>query len=150
MTSAEARAFGRSAFQQGGFAQAEPVFREILQAEPNDAEALSFLAAACLGQGKTGEAVALYQRLLSLAPASAEAYCNLGVAYAMQGLNDEAAANYRRALQLKPDYPEAYRNLGVALGDEVPLAATLALSHLFLFPTRESSLSRHDGFRAQR
>src|SRR5207253_335279 len=123
----------RSALQQGGFAQAEPVFREILQAEPNDAEALSFLAAACLGQGKTSEAVALYQRLLSLAPESAEAYCNLGVAYAMQGLNDEAAANYslgnalqkkglldeavasyEQALRLRPDYAQAHYNRALA------------------------------------
>ena len=106
MTSAEARAFGRSALQQGGFAQAEPVFREILQAEPNDAEALSFLAAACLGQGKIDEAVAHFKSALRFRPDNAYAQLEVAIFLIRQGHAAEAIPYLDEAARLDPHLKE--------------------------------------------
>jgi tetratricopeptide (TPR) repeat protein len=112
---------------QGGRLQAaEQIYRQILQAEPNHADAIHLLGVIAHQVGKPDEAVACYRRALELKPDYAEAHSNLGVVCKEQGKLDEAVACYRRALELKPDYAEAHNNLGGALKEQGKLDEALA------------------------
>jgi len=101
--------------EAGRLAEAENLYRQILQAEPDHAEALHCLGILAYQVGKWGTAAALIGRVITLRPDFAEAHYNLGNALDELGNRDQAAASYRRALTLKPDYVEAYYNLGLLL-----------------------------------
>jgi tetratricopeptide (TPR) repeat protein len=105
----------RAQHLRGNWAEAEQLYRQVLDMEPSNAGAVFMLGVTCHQQQRSGEAVALYRFALKLQPALAEAHQNLGVALAQQGNPAEAIACYRQALQHKPNYPEAFHNLGVAL-----------------------------------
>jgi tetratricopeptide (TPR) repeat protein len=104
----------RTLDQSGSPAQAEDVWRVILKALPDCAEALARLGRLAWENGSHAEAVALLERAAKKdAPASV--WFDLGLA--KQDLRDHigAAAAYRRALRRKADYAEAAMNLGVVL-----------------------------------
>jgi tetratricopeptide (TPR) repeat protein len=105
--------------------QAEKLYRQVLQAEPGNTDALGYLGSLQLSQGKFAEAAASFQQVLRLRPDSAEIHNDLGVAVAQQGKSEEATASFRKALRLRPQYPEAHNNLGIVLGQrgQLPEAA---------------------------
>ena len=113
--------------QADDYEQAESLCRQILEAQPEQAEAWRLLGEVCLFQGKYAQAVAGYQQALRLGPGPAESYNNLGVALTQQDQPDEAIGYYRQALGLKPDYVEAANNLGVALTQQGQLSEAVAL-----------------------
>jgi tetratricopeptide (TPR) repeat protein len=112
--------------QAGRLQAAEQIYRQILAAEPNHAEAQANLGNALREQGKLDEAVSFLQRALQLKPDFAPAHNNLGVALNAQGKLDEALACYRRALELKADFAQAHNNLGAALKDQGKLDGAIA------------------------
>ena len=105
--------------QQAGRLQvAAEIYRQILQVQPDQVNAIHLLGVIAHRMGKPDEAIACYRRTVELKPDFAEAHYNLGNVLRQQAKLDEALACYRRTLELKPDFAEAHYNLGVALGDQ--------------------------------
>jgi protein O-GlcNAc transferase len=101
--------------QRGSFAQAENLYRQVLQADAANINAHSGLAIALSQLGKLEEAASSLQGALSLQPNHPEIHNNLGAIFARLRRTADAIDSYRRALDLKPDYPQAHYNLGVIL-----------------------------------
>lgn len=99
--------------QQGRLAEAEPLYRAAIAAEPDNAEALSLLGTLCHQSGRQDEAVDLLQRAIALKPDQPTWYANLGLALRALERYPEGADALRHALDLRPDYPEAWSNLGL-------------------------------------
>jgi predicted O-linked N-acetylglucosamine transferase (SPINDLY family) len=96
----------------GRLAEAEAVYRQILSADPNDADALHLLGVIANQTGRNDQAIDLIGRAVELDPEYDEALFNLGNALAERGDFDPAIASYEKAIRLTPDYVEAHFNLG--------------------------------------
>jgi predicted O-linked N-acetylglucosamine transferase (SPINDLY family) len=101
--------------QAGRLPQAETIYQQILQAEPNHPEALHFSGIIAHQTGRNDLAVELIGKALSIKPGVVEAHNNIGLALQTQGNLDGAVEHYRKALAIKPDYADAYYNLGNVL-----------------------------------
>jgi predicted O-linked N-acetylglucosamine transferase (SPINDLY family) len=101
--------------QLGDVQQAEPLYRQIIEFDPNHADAWQLLGEIAIRGGRHDLAIEYIGRAISLNPGFAAYYSNLGVAYDAIGRVAEAAMSYQRALELQPAYPEARNNLGVLL-----------------------------------
>ncbi len=101
--------------QAGNLPQAEQLYRHVLQADPNNADAWHLLGVAAHHAGRHGQAVEHIRRALALDSAQAIFHSNLGLALAALGRLDEALAAYREALRLQPGYANAHNNLGALL-----------------------------------
>jgi tetratricopeptide (TPR) repeat protein len=108
---------GMALHQQGRLADAERIYREVLQHQPNHFGALHRLAVIALETRHTERAVELIDKAIALKPDFAEAYNNRGIALANLNRPEDALANYDKAIALKPDFAEAYNNRGMALAD---------------------------------
>ena len=107
-----------------GYRLAEQIYRQILQVDPDHAEALHLLGVINAQTGNHQLAAEYMHRVLMLKPDYAAAHYNLGDALMAQGKPAEAAACYRRALELKPDFADAQANLGAAfMGQGKPAEA---------------------------
>jgi tetratricopeptide (TPR) repeat protein len=98
--------------QAGRLAEAERLYREILQGEPQHFDALHFLGVAAYQQGRNAEAAHLISRAIAINGTYAPAHSNLANALEAAGEIDRALAAYRRALELQPDFVDALVNLG--------------------------------------
>jgi predicted O-linked N-acetylglucosamine transferase (SPINDLY family) len=112
--------------QGGRLRQAEEIYQQILQVEPNQADAIHLLGVIAYQGQKLDEAIARFRRALGMRPDHAEAHNSLGVALKAKGKLDEAVACCRQALELKPNYVEAHNNQGNALLDQGNLDAAVA------------------------
>ena len=90
-------------------------YSQMLQAQPDNADAHFKLANALNLKGRGEEALRHFRRAVELRADFSEAHINLGVALAAQRKVDEAIGHYRTALQIDPDSTQAHHNLGVAL-----------------------------------
>jgi tetratricopeptide (TPR) repeat protein len=117
-TISEALAIALRHHQAGQLQSAEWIYRQVLQAEPDNADAIHLLGLIAHQTGRLAEAVACYRRVIELQPGCADVHSNLGNALKELGKLDEAAACCRRALELKPDLAEAHNNLGNTLRDQ--------------------------------
>ena len=109
---------GMEHHQAGHLPQAEAIYRQILQVEPDHPGALHFLGLIARQVGNAEAAIELIGKALAFKPDYAEAHNNLGNVLKQQGRLEEAIASYRTALKLKPDFAEAYGNLGNALKEQ--------------------------------
>ena len=101
-TSAEALSLGTQHQQAGNWSQAEALFRQVLDADPHDANALFRLATVCQLQGHTAEAIVLYQQLLEIKPDAAKVHNNLGLAYVSIGKPSEGLHLTRKPFASSP------------------------------------------------
>ena len=104
--------------QSGRFPQAEVIYRQILQVEPNHSDALHLLGMIAHQVGKTELAVEFIDKAIAANPSISIYYNNLGRALHDAGRFDDAVSSYRKALVLKPDFAEAHSNLGAVLRDQ--------------------------------
>ena len=100
--------------QNGALAEAQELYREILELKPRHFDALQLLGALALQSGRVEEGVDLLTRALAVNPKQAAVHSNL--AYALNALHrfDEALASANRALALQPQFPDALNNRGNA------------------------------------
>ena len=101
--------------QAGRLPAAEQIYRQILAAEPNHADALHLLGVIAYQSGRNEIAVQYIRRAIGLNGRQPTYHANLGCALKDLRKLDEAIACHRRALELKPDSPETHNNLGNAL-----------------------------------
>ena len=86
--------------------------RRAIEANSNDAYALTNLGILLSGQGHKEEAEESFRKAITANPNYAWAHNSLGVLLAAQGRKQEAKAAYQKAIELTPNYTLAYNNLG--------------------------------------
>ncbi|MBI3773201.1 MAG: tetratricopeptide repeat protein [Gammaproteobacteria bacterium] len=100
-------------FNSGYLQQARSGCTDILQLNPQHAEALHLLGLICHRAGDTQSAVQFIEQAVAANPKS-EAYLgNLGTMYSMLGNIQAAARAYERALAIAPHSAAIHMNLGV-------------------------------------
>jgi FkbM family methyltransferase len=114
-TVAELLAQGGYYRRAGDMARAEQTARLILQAQPDNVDALHLLGVALHATGRLAEAVQPYEQAVRFDPSRADVGNDLGTALAMQNRLDEAVAAFRQVVEQKSDFAEAHCNLGNAL-----------------------------------
>ncbi len=101
--------------QAGNLAEAETLYRRVLQAERCNPNALHLLGVVAHQVGNYDLAVDFIKQALHLHPAFPEAHNNLGIVLKDQGKLAEAIGSYQQSLHLEPDNAEVHNNLGIAL-----------------------------------
>jgi protein O-GlcNAc transferase len=101
--------------QGGRLAEAERLYREILQADPGQADAWHLFGVLALQRGENGEALERIEKALAGNKHNPAFHNSLGNALQRLGRFAEAAAAYRRALRLDPGSAGTCCNLAVAL-----------------------------------
>jgi len=114
-TVAEVFALALQKQQAGNFSHAEQLYRQILQAEPSNANAWGYLGSVSQAQGKLKEAEFSFRRVAQLLPDNASAHNCLAVVLVQQNKPDEAAASLQEALRCQPENAETHNNLGSVL-----------------------------------
>jgi len=100
--------------QAGRLPQAEALYRQVLAAAPNHADALHLLGLIAHQTGDHATAVALIDRAIAVNPSAPAFHNNCGEAYRAMGKLEEAIACYEKTLTLDPGFVDAYSNRGVA------------------------------------
>lgn len=104
------------AAQRGGDpGGAERFFRQALELDPRNADALQLLGLVAKGRGDLAAAEALMRQSLGSNSRQPHVHHNLGNVLKGQGRFDEALTCYERATSQKPDYTEAYVQRGETL-----------------------------------
>src|SRR5262245_38752089 len=101
--------------RRGRFAEAEKLYRQILETHPDRFDSLHLLGVVYGQLGKHAEAVRQIDAALKVNPRVAPALNNRGLALEKLERLDEALASYDQAIALKPDYAEAFKNRGNVL-----------------------------------
>jgi predicted TPR repeat methyltransferase len=101
--------------QTGQLPKAERLYRRVLEAEPENVDALHFLGVLSHQIGRREAAVHLIGKAIALQPGYVDAINNLGNVLKEQGHLREAEASYRQVLAANPDHGDALNNLGVVL-----------------------------------
>ncbi len=105
-------ALARDALQQGRLTEAEELFAAIVGDNPDDTEALYFLAAMRLHRGEVTGAHAAIERAIEKNPKNARYRVAMGQVLARQKQYNDAEAAFESALLIEPDNGDAYTNLG--------------------------------------
>jgi aspartate beta-hydroxylase len=90
----------RTHVRQGNLAEAERVYRQVVATQPDQVEALRFLANAALSRGNPGDAVAMLSRAAQTNRNNLGVLLELGVAYRSAQRMDEARSVFERAVEL--------------------------------------------------
>jgi predicted O-linked N-acetylglucosamine transferase (SPINDLY family) len=101
--------------QHGQLAQAEALYRKILQVSPGHPEALHLLGVAACQQGKHAAALPLLDQAIEGKPEYAEAWKNRGSLLHEMRQEQRAVENFNQAIRLKPGYAAAWNGRGSAL-----------------------------------
>ncbi len=104
--------------KHGKLADAEDVYRRVLEIWPDHVDALHFSGVLAHQQGRSEDGLALIDRSLALNAEQADCYNNRGIILKALRRLDEAAEAYRRAIALNPRQANAHSNLGVLLRAE--------------------------------
>jgi predicted TPR repeat methyltransferase len=123
----EALQFALQLHRGGSLAEAEILYRRILECLPDNLNALHFLGLLCHQQNRRTEAAELIARIIAFDPQNADAHNNLGNVLEGLGKLSEAEACYRKAISLRPDHAPAHNNLGVVLTAQKRAAEAVAV-----------------------
>ena len=111
----QALARGLQAHQAGRLPEAEQAYRQVLQTQPNQPDALHLLGVLAHQVGRHDVAAELISRAIGVNRRVAAYHGNLGVAMQALGQLEPAADSLKRAVQLDPGYLDGQYNLGVTL-----------------------------------
>ncbi|WYM00956.1 MAG: tetratricopeptide repeat protein [Gloeotrichia echinulata CP02] len=95
--------------------EAEKLYRQILETQPDNPEALYRMGTLAQQQGQSKTAEEFFSAATQIQPDSATIWFSLGNLRLGQGQYGEAAIAYCQALALKPNSLAIYNNLGYAL-----------------------------------
>jgi CelD/BcsL family acetyltransferase involved in cellulose biosynthesis len=137
--------------QAGKLAQAERGYRQILEIEPGNADAIHRLGQLQSTRGQHAAAKRLFKTLTEIRPETHKSWLCLAQSCGALGQFREAANAYREVIKLRPDLPEAFTGLGKALVKldrirefDVAMAAVLEQRE----PQAQASERRGNGHRA--
>ena len=103
------------AHQANRFDEAERLYRAVLQAEPDHADAMSLLGLVLGATERHDDAIAYAEKAVARDPQSALFAFHLGTILTTAQKLPEGVAAFRKAIALKPDMPQAYYNMANAL-----------------------------------
>ena len=106
---------GVALHRAGQLAEAEAVWRGVLDTHPDHPEALHLLGLAAKQGGRLDVALALIDKAVRISPDNAVFRSNFGIVLALSRRSEEAIAAFQEALRLRPGYADAAYNLGCAL-----------------------------------
>lgn len=98
--------------QAGRLADAEAIYRRVLEARADHPGALHLLGVLDIQRGQPAAAIDKIRAALAVNPAAAPFHGNLGTALQALGRLDEAIQAYREAVRLDPSYADAHNNMG--------------------------------------
>lgn len=101
----------------GDLPAAQAIYQQVLQADPNQADALHLLGLIAHQAQNHQLAIDYIRRAIVLKENAAAFHNNLGEVYVALGRVAEAVACYRRVLELKPDWVEVHAKLGHLFND---------------------------------
>jgi protein O-GlcNAc transferase len=101
----------------GELGRAETLYRQILQNEPQHAEALHLLGLLANQAGQSQAALELLEASLRIHPNAPIVLSNYGEMLRLNGKIEDAIQVLKKATTLAPEYASAYQNLGMALRD---------------------------------
>jgi tetratricopeptide (TPR) repeat protein len=104
--------------RDGRLMEADALYRQILDDNPRDADALRMRGALAYQIGNAGAATELLAAARKADPNNAEVLSLLGLAMDAAGNRDGAEKAYRKALSLAPKSAEIWNNLGVLLRED--------------------------------
>lgn len=101
--------------QAGKLAEADALYKKVLDALPDNPDALHMSGVIAHQTGKVQRAVTLISRAKKGYPAMPELHNNLGLALQSAGRIGEAEVSFRTAIGLRPAYPDAHQNYSTLL-----------------------------------
>jgi len=101
-----------SQHRAGKLVEAERLYRQALEIDPNHADAIHLLGMIAFQTGDLERAAAAIRKAIAIHPGAASYHSNLGNVLHAQDKLEEAAASYRQALAIRPGLAEAHVNLG--------------------------------------
>jgi tetratricopeptide (TPR) repeat protein len=111
----EAMLLGLDRHKAGKLAEAEAIYRQVLQAEPRHPDALNLLGLVMGDSGRPEVAVELIAAAIAANPSIAQFHANLGEMNRRLGRLRPAAESLRRALDMDSSLVDVYNTLGVVL-----------------------------------
>ncbi len=111
----EALSLAQQALDSGDHARAQFIYQQILQAAPDEPNALNGLGVLALHADRLDEAEGYLRRAIVASPREASLLGNLSELHRRRGRADEAIACCRQALEWAPNWPLLHSNLGVLL-----------------------------------
>ncbi|WP_144158965.1 tetratricopeptide repeat protein [Paraburkholderia sp. BCC1885] len=116
--------------QNGAYAEAEDVYREILKLRPKHFDAIQLLGALALQSGRLEEGIELLKKAVAINGMQAPVHSNLAFAYNALRRFKEGLASANRALALQAGFVDALNNRGNALaGLDAPADALASFEH---------------------
>jgi tetratricopeptide (TPR) repeat protein len=112
--------------QAGRLQAAENIYRQILQTNPAQPDALNLLGLVAHATGQHGTAIQLIGQAVASEPTAPQFHYNLAKIYRALDRLPDAIACYQRTLALKPDFAAAHHNLGNAFRAQGNLAEAAA------------------------
>lgn len=101
--------------REGSYLEAEQVYLQLADLEPDNANAVIGLGASLLLQDKLEQSMEAYQRAVELAPQSVQAHIGLGSAAFRSGQVQLAGQNYRLALDMDETNTDALWGMALTL-----------------------------------
>lgn len=101
--------------QAGDLAQANRLYKRILNAAPDHADAQHLRGLIEFQHGHTGRAIRLIEKAVRQNPGDARFHANLGRVLQVGGRSEEAIKSYQRSLALDAQSAEAHSDLAAAL-----------------------------------
>ncbi len=98
--------------QAGRLLEAENLYRQIVEVQPESANVLCLLGIAVRQQGKVAEAIGFYEQAIAQNPDFVEAHLNKAQVLLDVGEYQRAIASYEKVIKVQPDSTVAYNNLG--------------------------------------
>ena len=99
----------------GRMQDAEALYRQVLEVDPDHADANHLMGGLACQAGNPELAIGLISKAIAKAPDRPMYHFNLGTVYQSLGRLPDAAMSCRNAVALKPDYAEAHFGLGLSL-----------------------------------
>ncbi|MDX9752766.1 MAG: tetratricopeptide repeat protein [bacterium] len=122
--------------QAEAMAQALEIYKNALDAKPNDSAIRSNYAGLLVAMGQIDEGLEVYRGLLRENPFDPTVPVRMGDAYTKQQKTDDAVTMYDLALTIRPDYNRAmyYKGISLANGGRIHEAIRLFEEFLVLYP----------------
>ena len=106
---------GLDSYKSGAYGNAERIFRDAVQLNPQDSEAHRYLGIAIRQQRRFDESGREIREAIRLDPSNSMAHASLGKLYVMKGEDAKAEPELRKAISLKADWPDPHHELGQLL-----------------------------------